>query len=110
MLRIIMLSIILAGCVSSKNVRYYHAQHGVVNGEHEIFIHDSKQCVIDYQNTSDSIISATGGAGVVAKELGEQAIGNVLLGAEAVKAGYKLAKNQSSCMKEKGWLRLENAK
>lgn len=108
--RLTIMSLLLASCVSSTNARFYHPEHGVVNGEHETFVHDSKQCAINYQESKNNSLSTTGEAGVVAKEVGAHAIGNVLLGAEIINAGHNLAKNQSYCMESKGWSRLENAK
>jgi len=109
---IVVIVISLNACVSANKARFYHAQYGVVDGNHTQVQIDGQNCVIDYADTSQVTEPQ-----LVANDLSEEAYYegdkkteyalNVMV---AAIEGYQLAKNQSSCMTAKGWKKLEQKK
>lgn len=72
---------------------------------------DSQICVSEFfSETGDVTESTLVGVDLLAKNVDEDATGNMAIAAILLRKGYQLAKNQSSCMTQKSWLRLESSK
>ena len=108
--RILIIALVLAGCTSSKNLMFYHPEYGVVDRNNEKYIEDSKQCALNYQQANAGNTDTAMDIGQKTKEIGEQAIGNVIIGTTVIKEGFKIVTNQSACMVAKGWSRVGNAR
>ena len=112
MLRIVCMFVITAGlsaCVSASKARFYHVDHGVVDGQHEQVRLAGEDCLVKHLVEAEPT-----NAQVVAQDLAEQAYlhqdqetENLMDVTTLVIEGYQLAKNQSACMQAKGWQRLK---
>lgn len=108
---LIVASLILVSCASPDRARFYHTDLGVVDGNNEKLMLDSQYCALEYKNTKSSSSDSTlTTIGTVARDVGENALGNIALATVLLKQGYKFAKKQSSCMVQRGWQKLESAK
>lgn len=112
MLRIGLMIVISAGlsaCVSASKARFYHVDHGVVDGHHEQLRLAGEDCLIEHLVEAEPTK-----AQVVAQDLAEQAYlhhdeetENLMDATTLVIEGHQLAKHQSACMQAKGWQRLK---
>ena len=112
MLRIVFMLVITAGlsaCVSASKARFYHVDHGVVDGHHDQLRLAGEDCLVNHLVESEPTTTQ-----VVAQDMAHQAhlhgdedTENLMDVTTMVIEGHQLAKNQSTCMTAKGWQRLK---
>jgi hypothetical protein len=112
MLRTVFLIVITTGlsaCVSASKARFYHADHGVVDGHHEQVRLAGEDCLIEHLVESEPT-----NAQEVAQDMayqayleGDEDTENLMDATTLVIEGHQLAKHQSACMAARGWHRVE---
>lgn len=108
MYRILFFCLLLTSCVSSENARFSHPEYGVVNGKNPQLLADSEQCFKASQGQDDSTAEVSAAvAGVVAKEIGEDDVGNVLIAAALLSKGTDMFRDQAGCLDKLGWQRIK---